>query len=185
MSVERHKVFVSYHHDNDQIYREQFERIFSDVIVSRSVEIGDIDPNSNTEYVRQRIRDEYLRESTATVVLIGKQTWQRKHVDWEIYSSLRDSQKNHRSGLIGILLPSYNYREPRKYTPNTIPPRLYDNLEKRTDGKEPFASIYLWSDSPSEVFQWIHNAYLRRDKITPINNRPMFGKNHTGDQWRD
>ena len=185
MSEEKHKVFVSYHHNNDQGYREQFERIFGNIIVSRSVEIGDIDPNANTEYVRQKIRDEYLRESTVTVVLIGRQTWQRKHVDWEMYSSLRDTQKNHRSGLIGILLPTYYFPEPRKYSPYTVPPRIYDNLKVRTDGKEPFASIYLWSDNPSEVQQWIHEAFLRRDKIIPINNRPMYGRNHTGEQWRD
>ncbi len=181
----RHKVFVSYHHDNDQWYREQFERICGDVIVSRSVDIGDIDPNANTEYVRQKIRDEYLRDSTVTVVLIGKQTWQRKHVDWEIYSSLRDTQKNPRSGLLGLLLPTYDFTEPRKYSPYTVPPRLYDNLNKRNDGKKPFAAIYLWSTNPSEIQQWIHEAFQRRDQIIPINNRPMFGKNHTGDRWQD
>ena len=111
---ERHKVFVSYHHDNDQEYKNQFERICTDVTISRSVSIVDIDPNANTEYVRQKIRDEYLRDSTVTVVLIGRETWKRKHVDWEIYSSLRDTQKNPRSGLIGILLPTYNYPEPKK-----------------------------------------------------------------------
>ena len=45
---DRHKVFVSYHHDNDQMYREIFEGWFSDVydiMVSKSVEIGDINPN--------------------------------------------------------------------------------------------------------------------------------------------
>ncbi|MCJ7689498.1 MAG: TIR domain-containing protein [Clostridiaceae bacterium] len=181
----KHNVFVSYHHDNDQRYREQFESICGDVIVSRSVDIGDIDPNANTEYVRQKIRDEYLRDSTITVVLIGKQTWQRKHVDWEIYSSLRDTQNNPRSGLLGILLPSYDYPEPRKYSPYTVPPRLYDNLKERNDGKNPFASIHLWSTNPSDIQQWIHEAFQIRDQIIPINNRPMYGKNHTGDRWQD
>lgn len=181
----KHKVFVSYHHDNDQRYREQFERVCSDVIVSNSVDIGDIDPNTNTEYVRHKIRDEYLRDSTVTVVLVGKQTWQRKHVDWEIYSSMRDTKYNPRSGLIGILLPTYNYPEPSKYSPYTVPPRLWDNLKKREDGNEPFARIYLWSTNPSDIQKWIHEAFLRRDKITPINNRPMYGKNHTGERWQD
>ncbi len=93
----KHKVFVSYYHHDDQKYRKQFERICNDVIVSQSVNIGDIDPNADTEYVRQKIRDEYLRDSTVTVVLIGKHTWQRKYVDWEIYSSLRGTKVNPRS----------------------------------------------------------------------------------------
>lgn len=181
----KHKVFVSYHHNNDQVYREQFERICSDAIVSHSVDIGDIDPNANTDYVRQKIRDEYLRDSTVTVVLVGNQSWQRKHIDWEIYSSLRDTQYNPRSGLIGIILPTYSRPEPGKYTINTVPPRLWDNLKTRDDGKEPFARIYPWSTNSDTIQQWIHEAFLRREKIIPINNRPMYGKNHTGKQWQD
>ena len=181
----KHKVFVSYHHDNDQGYREQFEQVCSDAIVSQSVDIGDIDPNAKTEYVRQKIRDNYLRDSTVTVVLVGKQSWQRKHVDWEIYSSLRGTQYNPRSGLIGIILPTYPRPGPGKYTINTVPPRLWDNLKERDDGKERFARIYPWSTNPNEIQQWIHEAFLRRDKIIPINHRPMYGKNHTGEQWQD
>jgi len=181
----RHKVFVSYHHENDQEYRNQFEKICSDVIVSRSVEEGDIDPNANTEYVRQKIRDEYLRDSTVTVVLIGKQTWQRKHVDWEIYSSLRDTQKNPRSGLLGIILPTYPRSDSRYYDSHTIPPRLSDNSKVKNDGKEPFAIIYNWNTNPDQIQQWIHAAFLKKDQINPVNNRPMYGKNHTGIQWSD
>ena len=68
----RHRVFVSYYHAEDQDYRERFELLFSDIhdiMVSESVEIGDIDPNLKTETIRQKIRDEYLRDSTVTVVL--------------------------------------------------------------------------------------------------------------------
>lgn len=172
---------MSYHHENDQVYREQFERIFSDVIVSRSVDIGDIDPNADTEYVRQKIRDEYLMDSTVTVVLIGKHTWQRKHVDWEIYSSLRDTQNNPRSGLMGLILPTYPRppSEPNKYFIHKVPPRLYDNIQCG------YANIYPWSNDPIKIQEWIHEAFQRKDKIIPINSRPMFGKNHTGDQWSD
>ena len=88
----RHKVFVSYHHANDQAYRNYFEKLFvdtHDIMVSKSVQIGEISPNLQTETIRQKIRDEYLGDSTVTVVLIGSQTWQRKHVDWEIGSSIR------------------------------------------------------------------------------------------------
>jgi hypothetical protein len=90
----RHRVFVSYHHANDQAYRDAFEAMFagqSSVFVSKSVQIEDIADGLSTDYVRQKIRDEYLRDSTVTVVLVGTQTWQRKHVDWEISSTwIRD-----------------------------------------------------------------------------------------------
>lgn len=105
-----HKVFVSYHHANDQFYRDQFENLFSTyfgVFISKSVQIGEISPYLNTDTIRSKIRDEYLRDSTVTVVLVGRNTWQRKHVDWEIASSIRRTKYSTRSGLLGILLPTH------------------------------------------------------------------------------
>lgn len=176
----RHKVFVSYHHDNDQYYREAFELLFSHyhgVMISRSVQIGDIDPNLATETIRQKVRDEYLRDSTVTVVLIGSETWKRKHVDWEIGSSIRQTLRNARSGLLGILLPSYRYPAPNKYDPYTIPPRLYYNI------KCGYAKLYNWSENPAEVQDWIHEAYERRFTIEPDNSYPNFINNRFGERW--
>ena len=156
----RHKVFVSYHHDNDQNYRDLFEGLFSDIhdiMVSKSVQIGDIDPNLKVDTIRQKIRVEYLRDSTVTVVLIGAETWKRKHVDWEISASIRNTAFNPRSGLLGILLPTYPRPdgEPTKYYPCTIPARLHDNIECG------FAKIYNWRHNPDVVQQWIHEAFIR------------------------
>lgn len=177
----RHKVFVSYHHANDQAYRNAFENLFvniHDVMISMSVQIGEIAPNLATETVRQKIRDEYLRDSTVTVVLIGAQTWQRKHVDWEIGSSIRNTAFNPRSGLLGIILPTYPRNDPTKYDPYTIPPRLYDNI------RGGFAKIYNWSNDPTSVQAWIHEAFERRNKITPDNSFPSFANNRSGDRWQ-
>lgn len=177
----RHNVFVSYHHANDQAYRDYFERLFAqtyNVMVSKSVQIGEIDPYLNTETVRQKIRDEYLRDSTVTVVLIGSQTWQRKHVDWEIGSSIRQTQYNSRSGLLGIILPSYPRNDRSKYDPYTIPPRLYDNIQCG------FAKIYNWSTNPAEVQGWIHEAFNRRNTINPDNSFQNFVNNRSGERWQ-
>lgn len=179
----RHKVFLSYYHDEDTKYRNEFETLFGNVIVSRSVNIGDIDPTANTEYIMQTIRNDYLSDSTVTVVLIGAHTWQRKYVDWEIYSSLRDTPSSPRSGLIGILLPTYPRSKQGIYYPNTIPPRLWDNINKREDGQETFSNIYDWTNDQSSMQNIIDEAFKRRDKINPINNRPMFAKNRSGEFW--
>lgn len=176
----RHNVFVSYHHALDQGYRERFERLFSQVhgiMVSKSVEIGDIAPGLNTETVRQKIRDEYLRDSSVTVVLVGAKTWQRKHVDWEIGSSIRHTEKNPRSGLLGVLLPSYPRPEPGKYSQYTIPPRLHDNIECG------FATIHNWSEDPAVVAKWIDDAFKRRNAVQPNNGRDSFSDNRSGDRW--
>ena len=103
----RHRVFISFHHE-DQFYKDWFVRMMGDDIVDESVEDGDIDDNRlPTERIRQIVRDEFIRDATVTVVLIGPCTWQRKHVDWEIGSSLRETQRNSRCGLLGILLPNH------------------------------------------------------------------------------
>lgn len=182
---DRHKVFVSYHHDNDQYYKDRFKTLFADIydtMVSKSVEDGDIHPNLKTDTIRQKIRDENLRDSTVTVVLIGSETWKRKHVDWEIGSSIRHTEYNPRSGLLGILLPTYPRPpgEPNKYYLHTIPPRLHDNIECR------FAKIYGWSNDPDTVQSWIHEAFKRRDKNPPPDNsRLSFKNNRSGERWSD
>ena len=106
----KHKVFISFHHE-DQTYKNQFVQMMGKDLVDKSVEDGDIDDDRLlTETIRQKIRDDFITEATVTVVLIGPCTWQRKHVDWEIGSSLRDTKKNSRCGLLGILLPDHpNY----------------------------------------------------------------------------
>ena len=177
---DRHKVFVSYHHALDEAYKAKFEQFGSifDVLVPGSVNDGDIDSNLPAETIRQKIRDEYLRDTSVTVALIGAETWQRKHIDWEIGSSIRHTEYNPRSGLLGILLPTYPRTDPTKYNPRTIPPRLYDNI------KCEFAAIYNWSDDPRTVQDWIHQAYLRKTK-QPDNSRAPFGKNRTGIEWTD
>mgnify|MGYP000877133488 CR=1 FL=1 len=178
--TQRHKVFVSYHHDNDQAYRDKFEKLFAakhEIFVPKSVQIGDIDPYLPPETIRQKIRDQYLQESTVTVVLIGSQTWQRKHVDWEIGSSIRETKYNSRSGLIGILLPSYTKPNPGEYNQYTIPPRLNDNIKCK------FAEIYDWNTNPDVVQRWIHDAFLRRSKVIPDNSYPSFSKNRSGARW--
>ena len=175
-----HKVFVSYHHANDQWDRERFETLFADyynVLLLRSVQIGDIDPDLPNETIRQKIRDEYLRDSTVTVVLIGKQTWQRRHVDWEIGSSLRHTRLNSRSGLLGIFLPDHPDYGRDKYTPYIVPPRLHYNA------KCGYANLHDWSDNPYTVAGWIESAFQRRLDVDPDNSYPAFRYNKSGERW--
>ena len=103
-----HKVFISYHHENDQGHKESLatfarkEQIFIDA----SIDTGDISDGHSDEYMRELIRDQYLRDSTVTIVLVGTETKRRKHVDWEVYSSMYDGTVNKRSGILVINLPT-------------------------------------------------------------------------------
>ena len=102
-----HKVFISYHHANDQSYKEELVEFgeMHSIFVDRSVDTEDIPDNWTDEQIRREIRDAYLRDSTVTVVLVGTETKRRKHVDWEIYSSMYDGSVNKKSGIVVINLP--------------------------------------------------------------------------------
>lgn len=101
------KAFISYHHARDQWAKDQLQkwahefRLFEDC----SVNTREIEDGLPTETIRGKIRDEYLRDSTVTIVLSGLETRRRKHVDWEIYSSMRDGALNAKSGILVIQLP--------------------------------------------------------------------------------
>ena len=172
--IPRRKVFVSFH-ERDIEYKERFVRLMRNRIIDKSVDTRDIDDTGlKAERVRQIIRDEYIRGASVTVVLIGPCTWQRKHVDWEIGSSLGDTKRNSRCGLLGILLPNHpNYRG-RKINPRLLPPRLADNLE----GDDPYALIYRWPEpwTPAKVGEWIDRAFHRKNGTSPNNARKSFGR---------
>lgn len=102
-----HKVFISFYHRDDQWYKDTLVQwaTVHNVFIDGSVDTGDIDENLNDEEIRQIIRDEYLGDTSVTIVLVGPNTKHRKHVDWEIYSSMYDGKINKKSGLLVIMLP--------------------------------------------------------------------------------
>lgn len=104
----KHKVFISYHHDNDQWAKEKLLELNSkyDIFIDRSVDTGDISDDLSDEKIRKKIRDEYLRDTTVTILLVGTETKNRKHIDWELYSSMYDGKENKKSGILVIQLPS-------------------------------------------------------------------------------
>ena len=113
-----HKVFISYHHDNDQPYKDSLAKWAKEnqIFIDESVDTGDISDDLSDESIRKKIRDDYLRHSTVTIVLVGTETRRRKHVDWEIHSSMYDGAVNRRSGIVVIMLPSvrdYHIYAPR------------------------------------------------------------------------
>ena len=180
----RHKVFISYYHEDDQEWKERLVRIMGDKIVDRSVNIGDIVGNNPpTEDTLRRIRENYISDATVTVVLIGPRTWQRKYVDWEINAALRDTDHNPRCGLVGILLPTHHNYGKEIYCRHLIPPRLADNLEQN----DPFAFIQSWPGQRNgkrvdDVQNCIHQAFARRNRQPDPNNAlAPFAHNRMGD----
>ena len=135
-----HKVFISYHHDNDQVYKNgliEMGRKFG-IFIDRSVDDGDISEYLSDEAIRERIRDEYLRDSTVTILLAGTETKWRKHIDWELYSSMFDGLRNKKSGILVVNLPS---------TQSTYVYAAHGEEEKR----QVHPDIELWESIDSRV----------------------------------
>jgi hypothetical protein len=156
----KRKVFLSYHHGGDQLYYDTFSKTFCDdyeVITDNSLERR-ID-SEDVNYVMQRIRDEYVTGSSCTIVLVGKDTWGRKYVDWEIKSTL---EKEH--GLIGVQLPTAPITSQNTVT---VPDRLNDNIQSG------YALWISWQDITASVrscTQFIEQANAR-DKKLIVNTR--------------
>lgn len=161
----RHKCFVSYHIDDiDEVTK--FLDVYGSEFIPRSVGLTDEDDFVNStddEYIKQRIREVYLSDSTVTIVLLGKCTWTRKFVDWEISSSLRNDTVNKRSGLLVIPLPSMNN------TAN-LPTRVADNWVK-DDGNASYALYLSYPSTTSSLRKYIDDAFLARtEKANNVNN---------------
>lgn len=198
-----HKVFISYHHANDQWYKEQLVAMAEkhELFKDRSVDTGDVSDDLDGQRIREIIRDRYLRDSTVTIVLVGTQTSKRKHVDWEIYSSMIDGKVNKKSGVLVITLPTIptywicakhgqeekalypdvswcpigNWDQCKQTCP-AMPDRLVDNVVK----PEAMLSVIPWTEieqDPERLRALVEFAYRDRGQCKYDLHRPMRRRN--------
>ncbi len=110
-----HKCFISFKKE-DQKYREEIDKLFdeSDVInkgLDKRIN------SSDGDYIMKKIREDYLKDSTVTLFLIGEHSSENEGFDSlgqdknyfikkELQSSLYNGQGNTRNGILGVVLPS-------------------------------------------------------------------------------
>ena len=159
-----HKCFISYN-AADKAAVDKFCKDFEGSFIRRGLKMeDDIIDSDNTDYVMKRIRDLYLKDSTVTIVLVGKCTWARKFVDWEVQSSLRNPSDGYPNGLVAIQLYS-------SYT--TLPERVKINRESG------YSKFYEYPKSSLDLEVIIDEAWNARfDKQDSIvNPRDRFKNN--------
>lgn len=208
-NIPRHKVFISYYHKDDQQYKDflidktefndstrQNHSIFEDY----SVREGEIrDEGLSSEQIRRIIRDDYIKDATVLILLCGKNTKHRKHIDWEIHAAMYDSDINPRMGILVINLPSIKQgiyagnenektilsdtqdwthletrREYEEHNP-FMPDRIIDNLVKDVP-----ITVVDWDRVAYDVYalkRLIHNAYQRRTTNDYDHSRPLRHNN--------
>lgn len=169
----RHQCFISYHVD-DEAEVTQFLDDFGDQIVATCVGVtadDDFVDSDDTDYIMNRIREKYLGNTTVTIVLIGRCTWSRRFVDWEVYSSLRKYASYPLSGLVAITLPSVADLDSRR-----LPDRVDDNV----DGEELYARWMKYPTSKSGFKSMVQEAYdARTTKANIIKNSRDRRKNNS------
>lgn len=170
--AQKHKVFISFYHQDDQTYKDYIDKYLSSSIINKSVMTGEYDPDNSAEYIKRLIREDKISDSSVVVVLVGPNTRKRKHVDWEIYAGLRSSV-NGSAGLIGIMLPELVPAPNGGYYYRDMPGRLADNI------KSGYADWYTWDYAISHFYEIVKNAFEKRitntDKID--NSRPQMQRN--------
>lgn len=197
-----HKVFVSFHHANDQWYKDELVRwgTENNVFIDGSVDMGEIPDNWDAQHIREYIRDNHLKDTTVTILLVGTETKNRKHIDWELFSSMYDGKVNKKSGILVINLPSVccqyhtlcTKEEKEAILPNQktwisindrsefdrrypyMPARIIDNLIK----KGVSISVINWDDlSVDKLKLLIDKAYDARSNNNYDMSREMRMRN--------
>lgn len=103
-----HKCFISYKTE-DQSYKEDIQNLDGLDIIDKS--LNESIDSDNEDYIMQRIRDEYLSDSTVTIHLIGlhgaeNRGWdEQRFIKRELQASLYDSSQNSKNGILGVVLP--------------------------------------------------------------------------------
>ena len=131
------KVFISYHRA-DTKYRKKLETILNENNINYYAVPLD---TCFDEMHNQQIKDSILtkmEDCDVLICLVGKETYTRGHVDWEIHKALKGGIYN-RKGIVALLLENrgdsiYNLDW------STFPNRLQDNMGYII--LEQFASFY-------------------------------------------
>lgn len=171
---QKHKVFISFYHYDDQKYKDYIDLYLSQNIINKSVMTGEYNTDNSDEYIKRLIREDKVSDSSVVVVLVGPNTRRRKHVDWEIYAGLRASI-NGSAGLVGIILPEFTAVMGNYYDAmcDAMPGRLADNI------KSGYASFYSWNYAVNNFDTIIEDAFnsriLKKNKIN--NSRIQMRRN--------
>lgn len=186
-----HKCFISFKTE-DQKYKNEIQSW------SKDNKVDMIDKSLNTpidsddeDYIMRKIRQDYLADSTVTIVLIGEHSSEdmgeneQRFIKRELQASLYNGQNNTRSGILGVVLPSmYSKIYKGTYICRTCHKNhTYIALDDSTVIKEFWRNYYLddkdechyteedrycvlarWDDFKKNPNLYIENAFAKRSQ---------------------
>lgn len=174
MNIVRRKCFISYHHD-DQAWVDYFINTFDhahNLFIARGLGqtmAQDVVDSADTDYVMRRIRQLYIRDSSVTLLMLGKCTWARRYVDWEIQASLRSPQGGLPNGLLAIKLPAFpdNAAFPERLNRN-----LLSDARKAAGQTNCYARWISYPQDTSTLWTAIEEAFRRRTTHASLIENP-------------
>ena len=109
-----HKCFISFKKE-DQRYRNEIDEFISaSEIINKGLDR--VIDSYDGDYIMRTIRQDYLKDSTVTIFLIGLHSSENEGCDYmgrqknyfierELQASLYDGAENTRNGILGVVLP--------------------------------------------------------------------------------
>ena len=162
-------IFLSFHQRDEleaNIFCRRFDQYFNDIRTLGVHEFGDDYAehinSGDSDYVMRQIREKKIAGTSCTVLLIGKCTWARRYVDWEIAATLRNNADDPRGGLIAVQVPSAQQNGWSR-----LPERLSLNISTVNGTDSGYARLYPPAPSDDSIAQWVEDAVVRRDSMEP------------------
>ena len=181
-----HKCFISFKKE-DEAYKLAIQNDLKIDMIDKS--LNEAIDSDDVNYVMQKIRKDYLSDSTVTIFLIGEYSAENSflqdqtYIKKELQASLFNGENNTRSGILGIVLPKmYD----KIYTGSGVCTKCgknhtYVNINNNTVIKEFSYNYYIpndkcswseadrycvlvkWDDFVSEPEKYIDKAFDKRD----------------------
>lgn len=163
------RVFLSFHQADEfeaTVFCKRYAQYFVDIrtlgISDEGEEYAGRIESGDSDYVMRQIRERKIAGTSCTIVLIGKCTWARRYVDWEIAATLRNNANDPRGGLIAVQLPS---AADNGFA--TLPDRLAINIARESGVDIGYARFYAPPPSDGTIADWVDAAVARRDSMGP------------------
>lgn len=154
------RVFISYHRA-DQKYRTAIENLLR----QNNISYYAVPENTNFDGMHhQHIKDiinSQMYNCNVLLCIVGKETYSRPHVDWELHEALK-GDINHRRGILAVLL------ENRRDNKNNID---YSTFPNRLQDNEDYIVIEQYCSLYEKIVEALDEAFKKsRDRYIQTNN---------------
>lgn len=108
MGDSKHKCFISFK-TQDSAYKRHIQEKLDVDMVDKS--LNEPIDSEDEDYIMQKIREDYLSDSTVTICLIGSKSAEnsinvdQSYIKRELQASLYNGTNNTRNGILGVVLP--------------------------------------------------------------------------------